>query len=360
MTSLADLLAMGQSVWIDHIERDFVKKGALQELIVKGVRGLTSNPAIFQKAISAGDVYDAEIRHWAEQGLASHEIFEKLAIADIQAAADLLAPVYEASQGRDGYVSLEVSPELAHDAEGTIREAKRLHAAVARRNLMIKVPATAAGIPAIRALIAAGIPVNVTLIFGAQHYRGAAYAYIEGLESRLAAGQAVQSIASVASFFVSRMDTAVDPQLLQRGLPQWLGRVAIANAAATYQLFSWIFSGARWEVLAQAGAQRQRLLWASTGTKNKQYADTLYIDSLVGRDTVNTIPPETLAALLDHGRSAAALPAPASETTAVLTAVAEHGIPLEEIIDRLQQEGVAAFQKAYHDLLESIARKRSL
>lgn len=358
MTSLADLLTQGQSIWIDYIERDFIKKGELQRLIDQGVRGLTSNPAIFQKAITEGDAYDADLIRFATSGLASQVIFEKLAITDIQDAADLFRDLYENSQGEDGFVSLEVSPELADDAEATIREAKRLHQEVSRPNLMIKVPATPAGITAIRALIAEGINVNVTLIFGAEQYVAAALAFIEGLEQRLAAHQSVHDIASVASFFVSRLDAAVDPLLEQKGFTQWQGKAAIANAANTYDQFLALFSGERWERLAQAGGKRQRLLWASTGTKNKRYPDTLYIDALIGKHTVNTIPPATLKAVFDHGSSVAALPG--HDMIAFLNGLTGIGVHLNEIIARLQQDGVAAFQKAYQELLQSIEKKRGI
>ncbi len=358
MTSLTDLLAQGQSIWIDYIERNFVKRGELQRLIEQGVRGLTSNPAIFQKAIAEGDAYDADLIGFATSGLASQAIFENLAIADIQDAADLFRSIYDNSHGEDGFVSLEVSPELADDTEGTIRQARRLHHEVSRPNLMIKVPATPAGMPAIKCLIAEGINVNVTLIFGSEQYVATALAYIEGLEQRVAANQSVHDIASVASFFVSRLDAAVDPLLEQKGLTSWMGKAAIANAANTYDQFLAIFSGERWERLAAAGGKRQRLLWASTGTKNKRYPDTLYIDALIGKHTVNTIPPATLKAVFDHGSSAAALPG--HDMIACLNGLAGLGIDVNEIIARLQQEGVAAFRKAYQELLQSIEKKRGI
>ncbi len=357
MKKMEKLLARGQSIWIDYIEREFINAGRLAGLIRAGVRGLTSNPAIFQKAISEGKAYDAEIAALSARGLSGEPLYEALAIADIRAAADAFHPLYKASGGLDGYVSLEVSPELAHEAEKTILEAKRLAAAVERPNLMIKIPATPAGIAAIPEVVAAGISVNATLIFNGRHYRQVAEAWFTGLEMLLARGRALHELASVASFFVSRLDTKLDPLLASRGFAQWQGKMALANAAATYDLYLDLYRSPRWQQLADKGARVQRLLWASTGTKNPRYSETLYVDDLIGTGTVNTIPPATLQAWLEHGRTAAALPATPAVTSAALSALAEMGIDLDGATEELQQEGVAAFAKSFAAMLASVAEK---
>jgi len=357
MIKMAELLARGQSIWIDYIEREFITGGRLAGLIGAGVRGLTSNPAIFQKAISAGKAYDAEIAALSARGLTGEPLYEALAIADIRAAADAFRPLYESSAGMDGYVSLEVSPALAHEAEKTILEAKRLAAAVERPNLMIKIPATPAGIIAIPEVVAAGISVNATLIFNTRHYRQVAEAWFTGLEMLLAQGRSLPGLSSVASFFVSRLDTKLDPLLAARGFAQWQGKMAVANAAATYDLFLELHRSPRWQRLAEKGARMQRLLWASTGTKNPRYSETLYVDDLIGTGTVNTIPPATLQAWLDHGRTAAALPVNPALSSAALSALAEIGIDLDGATEELQQDGVAAFAGSFAAMLASVAEK---
>lgn len=358
MTRLQQLLDRGQSIWIDYIEREFITAGRLAGLIREGVRGLTSNPAIFQKAISEGAAYDADIAALAARGLATEPIYEALAIADIRAAADAFRPLHLASEGADGYVSLEVNPVLAHDAARTVEEAKRLFAAVDRPNLMIKIPATAAGLVAIPQVIAAGISVNATLLFNSRHYRGVAEAWLAGLEERQERGHSLQGIASVASFFVSRLDSRLDPRLESLGCPGLKGKLAVANAAAVYALYQELLAAPRWRRLAAPGALPQRLLWASTGTKDPHYSDTLYVDELIGPATVNTVPPATLQAWLDHGRTAAALPAVESCTNAVLRAVAERGVNLDLETEILQEEGVAAFAKSFAAMLHSVADKQ--
>ncbi|HQG44378.1 MAG TPA: transaldolase [bacterium] len=357
MTRLQQLLERGQSIWIDYIERDFITSGHLAGLIREGVRGLTSNPAIFQKAISEGAAYDADIAALAARGLAAEKIYEALAIADIRAAADAFRPLHLASDGADGYVSLEVNPDLAHDTQKTIEEAERLFAAVNRPNLMIKIPATTAGIDAISQVIAAGISVNATLLFNSRHYLAVAGAWLAGLENRLNQGQPLQGIASVASFFVSRLDTRLDPQLDRLGCPGLKGKLAVANAAAVYDLYQELLTAPRWRRLAASGARPQRLLWASTGTKDPHYSDTLYVDELIGPATVNTVPPATFKAWLDHGRTAATLPAAAFCTRTALRALAEHGINLDMETEALQKEGVAAFAKSFAAMLQSVADK---
>lgn len=362
-TRLADLARLGQSVWYDYIRRSFITSGDLQALVDEGVRGVTSNPSIFEKAIAGSADYDDALRRLAAaaEGRSVDEIYEALALEDISRAADLLRPVYHATDGVDGYVSLEVSPDLAHDTGGTISEARRLFAALERPNIMIKVPATPAGIPAITELIGAGINVNVTLIFGLRQYRAVAEAYLAGLERLAAGGGDVRKVASVASFFISRIDTAVDVALeevtgaVAAGLR---GTIAIANAKVAYAAARETFSGARWEHLAARGARVQRVLWASTGTKNPQYPDTLYMDRLIGPDTVNTVPPATLVAFRTHGIVAQTLTEGLNEARNQLAQLSSLGIDLEAITDRLLDEGVAAFVKSFQTLRSSIADKR--
>ena len=303
MSRLNQLTELGQAVWLDYIRRSFTQAGDLQALINQGVRGVTSNPAIFEQAIAGSDDYDEDIQRLAGENRTVNDIYEALAIEDIRQAADLLRPLYDRTAGRDGYVSLEVSPALAHDTAGTVADAKRLFAATDRANLMIKIPATPAGIPAIESVIAAGINVNVTLIFSLAQYEAAAWAYINGLEKLQKTGRSLGQTASVASFFISRVDTAVDAALEKIGRSDLQGTTAIDNARLAYARFREIFAGEHWDRLAGAGARVQRPLWASTGTKNPAYADTLYVDSLIGPDTVNTLPPATLKAFIDHGRA---------------------------------------------------------
>lgn len=358
MKKLDQLASVGQSIWLDYIRRAFLTSGELQSLIDEGVRGVTSNPAIFEKAIAGSADYDADLHHLVAAGLSTEEIYEHLALDDIRQAADLLLPVYARTQGLDGYVSLEVSPKLAHDSAGTIAEAKRLHGALARPNVMIKVPATPAGIPAVKALTAAGISVNVTLIFSVQQYEAVARAYLAGLEQLHASGGDLSRVASVASFFVSRVDSAVDQELVKRRQQHLVGAAAIANAKVAYASFRAIFSGARWQQLAEHGARVQRPLWASTGVKNPAFPDTLYMTELIGSSTVNTVPPATLNAFLDHGEVRATLAESVDAAQRHLDHLVTLGINLDAIAERLLQEGLAAFVKAFEDLMASIAVKR--
>ena len=357
MSTLHAIAEQGQSVWLDFIRRSFLAEGKLDAWIEKGIRGVTSNPSIFQKAIAEHDEYDDQIRQLAAKHRDPVTIYEALAIADIQRAADTLRSLYDDSNGLDGYVSLEVSPTLAHDTEGTVADAKRLHAAVDRPNLMIKIPATEAGIPAITQTLAAGINVNVTLIFSLQQYEQTAEAYLKGLEARVASGGDISRIASVASFFVSRVDTAVDDVLEHLNRKEFQGHAAVDNARLAYARFLDIFAGDRWSPLHRAGARVQRPLWASTGTKNPAYADTVYVDSLIGPDTVNTVPPATLDAVLDHGKSAASVCCDLKSAHARMTVLATVGVDMEAITARLLDEGVAAFAKAFDDLIKSVAEK---
>ncbi|MEI2691763.1 MAG: transaldolase [Anaerolineae bacterium] len=356
---LAQLHDLGQSIWFDFIRRAFIQNGELQDLVDQGVRGVTSNPSIFEKAIAGSVDYDAALRPLVEAGKDVDEIDEALALADIQAAADILRPLFDQSAGRDGFVSLEVSPTLAHDTANTISEARRLHAALGRPNVMIKVPATAAGLPAVTALIGDGISVNVTLIFSAAQHETVAEAYLAGLERLADRGGDLSRVASVASFFVSRVDTAVDAELDRLGERTLQGKIAIANSKAAYARFQALFGGQRWARLVAQGARVQRPLWASTGTKNPAYPDTLYVDALIGPDTVNTVPPATLDAFLDHGRVAATLEQDLDEALADLDRLAELGIDLDAIAGQLLDDGVAAFAKSFETLLASVAAKRA-
>lgn len=368
MNRVQQLHTLGQSVWLDYIERGMIRSGELKALVEKGLRGVTSNPTIFQQAIANSDAYADDLAQLAKQDLDPKGIFEKLAIADIQAAADTLRSVYDAGNGHDGFVSIEVAPDLAYDTEATIAEARRLHAAVNRPNLMVKVPATEAGIPAIRRLIADGININVTLIFGLERYAAVKDAYLSGLEERLDAGKPIDPIASVASFFVSRVDNNIDDRLeklaalhpdqaeAMRGLQ---GKIAVANAKLAYRQFQQVFSGARWERLAAARAQLQRPLWASTSTKNPNYADLLYVDNLIGPHTVNTMPPKTLDAFLDHGTVTHTIDQQVDEAEQAVLSLPKFGISLLEVTDELEQEGVKKFADSFDDLLGAIAKRRA-
>ena len=351
--------ALGQSIWYDNIRRAMLSSGELQRLVDRGISGVTSNPTIFERAIAGSQDYDQALLDLAGQPLTTDAIFENLAVDDIRAAADILRPVYERSNGEDGYVSLEVRPTLAHDLQGTIAEARRLFAALDRPNVMIKVPATAEGIQAVEALTAEGINVNVTLIFSVSQYQAVAKAYISGLEKRAAAGHPISSIASVASFFVSRIDALVDAQLENIGNRALLGKIAIANAKAAYRRFGEIFSGERWARLAALGAHVQRPLWASTGTKNPAYPDTLYVDELIGPQTVNTVPPATLQAFLDHGRIERTLDVGLQDAVAYLEQLRGLNIDLDDVAQKLLEDGVAAFIKSYQALLQSIEEKQA-
>jgi transaldolase/glucose-6-phosphate isomerase len=372
MNPVKELEKYGQSVWLDFLARGFVAKGELKKLIeTDGLKGVTSNPSIFEKAIASSDEYDGAIRKALQNGDRSvAELFEILAVEDIQHAADVLRPVYDHLQGNDGFVSLEVSPYLAMDAKATIKEAKRLWKHVSRKNLMIKVPATAEGLPAIRHLIGEGISVNITLLFSQDVYVQVAEAYLAGLEKYVADGGDPSKIASVASFFVSRIDTAVDKQLDEKiarandptekeRLAALKGKVAIANAKLAYQKYKRLFSGARWEKLAARGARPQRLLWASTGTKNKNYSDVLYIDELIGPNTVNTVPPATLDAFRDHGRPRNSLEENVEDAKRVLAELERSGISLDAITADLVKDGVQLFADAADKLYGAVAHKRA-
>lgn len=357
-TKLQELAAQGQSAWCDYIRRSFITSGELKALIDEGLRGVTSNPTIFDKAIAGSSDYDRDIGEAAREGKSVKQIYEALAMQDIAMAADLLRPVYDATKGEDGYVSLEANPALAHDTEGTVREVRRLFAALARPNVMIKVPATQEGIPAIETLTAEGININVTLIFSRKHYEKVAEAYISGLEKRAEKKEDLSRIASVASVFVSRLDTAADPLLEKAGAGELMGKIALANAKVIYARFLRIFATKRWKRLAARGARVQRVLWGSTGTKNPLYSDTLYVDNLIGPGTVNTIPPATLDAWRDHGQAAKTVGKGLRQARENLSRLPGLGIDLDGMTQKLQDDGVAAFKKSFDDLLVSIAEKK--
>ena len=354
MNPLLELNKFGQSVWLDFIRRDLVTGGGLQKLISEdGLAGLTSNPAIFEKAMGGGNEYSAAIRALKAKGIDATGLYEALAVEDIRAAADLFKPVFEATKGEDGYVSLEVSPYKAHDTAATVAEAHRLWKEVARPNLMIKVPGTPEGLPAIEMLIAEDMNVNVTLLFSRAVYEQVAERYLAGLERRAAQGMDLGRIASVASFFVSRIDSAVDPLV-----PEALrGKTAIANAVLAYESYKRLFSGTRWEALAAKGARPQRLLWASTSTKNPAYRDVMYVEELIGRNTVNTLPPATVDAFRDHGKPRASLEEDVDAARATLDAVGKH-VSLDEITAKLTQDGVKLFADAFDKLLAAVEAAR--
>jgi transaldolase/glucose-6-phosphate isomerase len=366
---VAALRQYGQSVWLDYIRRSLIAGGELRRMVeVDGLGGMTSNPAIFEKAIDGSNDYAAAIEELSrDPRRGAKEIYEALAVRDIQDAADVLRAAYERTERHDGYVSLEVSPDLADDTEGTLHEARRLWKAVDRANVMIKVPATPAGIPAIRTLIAEGINVNVTLLFARSAYETVAHAYLEGLEERAAKGARLDHVASVASFFVSRIDSAVDALLDEKlktasgkereRLEALLGRVAIANAKAAYQSYKRIFKGPRWDALKARGAQTQRVLWASTSTKNPHYSDVLYVDELIGPDTVNTMPPETLAAFRDHGHPRPSLEDDPGAALEALAALEKAGISLEKVTEDLLRDGVRKFAEPFAKLLKAVERR---
>ncbi len=365
---LQRLDALGQSVWLDYIRRDLIDSGGLARLVREdGLRGVTSNPSIFEKAVSGSRDYAGLIAGAARRGMSAKAIYEQLAIRDIRDAADVLRAVHAESGARDGFVSLEVAPALANDTQATIEEARRLWREVGRGNLMIKVPGTPAGIPAIRRLIGDGINVNVTLLFARAAYEQAAEAYVSGLEALAARGGNLGGVASVASFFVSRIDTAMDAELERKmagaaeagrvELAALRGRAAIANAKLAYRIYRDTVTGDRWRALAAKGAQPQRLLWASTSTKNPDYRDVIYVEELVGRDTVNTIPPATLDAFRDHGRVRESLVEDLDAACKLLAELERHGISLAAVTDRLLDEGVKLFADAFDKLLAAVARE---
>jgi transaldolase len=359
-TPLEQLDEHGQSVWIDFLSRDFVEGGDLQGLIDQGVRGVTSNPTIFQSAIADGDSYDEQLREILKEETEPKEVFLQLAVRDIRGACDLLKQVHDEGDGKDGWVSLEVDPNLAHDTQGTIDEAKRLHELVDRKNLLVKIPATKEGLPAIEESIASGIPINVTLIFSLERHREVAEAYVRGLERLVEGGGDPGSVASVASFFVSRVDTEVDKRLDELGGHDELkGKLAVANAKLAYQTYKEAFSGDRWKALEDKGASVQRPLWASTSTKNKEYKDTIYVEELVGPETVNTMPRELIEAVLDHGEIRGnTIEEDVEGARKVFEDLKAAGIDYDDVTETLEREGVEKFAKSFKELFSDVESKR--
>ncbi|HEY1527436.1 MAG TPA: transaldolase [Candidatus Angelobacter sp.] len=368
---LLELQALGQSVWLDYIRRDLITSGELKRLIDNdGLRGITSNPSIFEKAIAGSTDYSGFLDQLIAQGISAGDIYERIAVRDIQDAAGILFPVYKSTNKRDGYVSLEVSPTLARDTQGSIEEARRLWKTVARPNVMIKIPGTPEGVPAVRQLISEGININITLLFAQEAYRKVAEAYSEGLDAAQKAGKDVSGIASVASFFVSRIDTLADSiiderlktatpppqdQELLRGLH---GKVAIANAKQAYRSYQQMIGAPSWKALAARGAQVQRLLWASTSTKNPKYRDVLYIEELIGPDTVNTIPPATMDAFRDHGKVSRTLDADVVAADATISNLEKAGISMKKVTDQLLEEAIKLFADAFQKLLSAVEQKK--
>jgi transaldolase len=356
---LKKLQEIGQSVWVDSLSRDDIQNGNLQRIIEDGVLGVTSNPTILQQAIAQSELYDEELQKLAEKTDDAREIFRRIAVRDIRDASDIFMPVYEQTEYKDGYVSLEVAPELAFDTEGTVARAKLLWEMVDRPNLLVKIPATKEGLGAIEESIAAGISVNVTLIFSIERYRAVAQAYLGGLERLVEGGGDPSKVASVASFFVSRVDTETDRRLEEVGREDLKGRLAIDNARIVYQEFKTIFSGPEWESLESRGATKQRPLWASTSTKNPEYKDTIYVDNLIGPETVNTMPLSTLEATMDHAEVRPTLEEGIDEAHKLFEELKEAGVDYEEVVEVLEKEGVQKFVDSYNELIEEIEQKNN-
>ena len=350
----------GQSIWLDFLDRKIMKSGELTRLIAEdGICGVTSNPSIFEKAITESADYSKDIIELSQKEDSNERIFFSLCVKDIQAAADLFIKVYEESNGQDGYVSLEVSPRLARDTEGTISQARMLWKEVGRKNVMIKIPATAEGIPAIRQCISEGININITLLFGLDRYQEVIEAYLSGLEARLSAKQSITSICSVASFFLSRIDVLLDPMLVEKGLDSLKGESATAAAKKAYSIYQDVFTSSRFKKLEKEGARRQRLLWASTGTKDPSYSDVKYVESLIGPETINTVPLETLEAFRDHGKPGNNLEQNSDQASKVLDVLKKNNIDMAHISDQLEKEGVEKFNKAYANLLGAIEKQKT-
>lgn len=361
--NIKNLVKEGQSIWQDDISRQLIESGELKRAIDElGIRGVTSNPTIFQKAITGSDTYDAEIKELSGTGKDAATIFQTVAVKDIQDTCDLFRGIYDESNRVDGYVSLEVLPSLARDTQGTLDNARVLWEAVDRPNLMIKVPGTVEGAPAIRTLLREGVNVNITLLFSLANYTAVAEEYINALQDRADAGEPVDHVASVASFFVSRVDTAADKLIDEavaagKDVAHLKGKVAVANAILAYKEFQRLFSGPRWEELAAKGAMVQRPLWASTGVKNPDYPDTLYVDELIGPDTVNTAPPSTITAFLDHGTVERTVDADFAAAEKVMAELAEAGIDIDAITSKLEEDGINSFMTSYDDLLAGVESK---
>ncbi|MCC5637575.1 transaldolase [Nostoc sp. CHAB 5844] len=372
---LQEIKQYGQSIWMDNLTRDIIQSGELKNLVEnQGISGITSNPAIFEKAIANNAIYDADIEAGVRAQLPTYKIYESLVFADIRNAADILRPVYEASNGLDGYVSIEVPPTIAHDTQATINEARRYYQEIGRENIMIKIPGTESGLPAVEQVIAEGINVNITLLFSVQSYINTAEAYIRGLEKRVAQGQDISKIASVASFFLSRIDSNIDAKIdakLQRGvddinqeakLRSVKGKVAIANAKIAYQEYKKIIEREQWQALAAKGAKVQRLLWASTSTKDPNYSDVMYVDELIGRDTVNTLPPSTIAACADHCDVGDQVETKVEEAYQLIESLKDPDINIDinTVMDELLVEGIDKFVQPFKSLMNSLENKVKL
>lgn len=368
--ALLELQKYGQSVWLDFIRRNIILNGELQKMIDQdGLRGITSNPSIFEKAIAGSNDYDDFLDKLQAQGLSTSDVYERIVIRDIQDAADKLLPVYKATNKKDGYISLEVSPTLARDTQGSIEEARRLWKAVGRPNIMIKVPGSPEGVPAVRQLTSEGININITLLFAQEAYIAVANAYIDGLEAALKAGKDISGIASVASFFVSRIDSLVDSTIDTRLktpknaeeeslLKSLQGKVAIANAKQAYRFYQKMIAGERWKALAAKGANVQRLLWASTSTKNPKYRDVLYVEELIGPDTVNTIPPATMDAFRDHGIVRRTLDTDLAAADKTMNDLEKAGISMKQITDKLLDDAIKLFDEAFEKLLAAVEQRK--
>ena len=359
MSNVKNIHDLGQSIWLDSFDRKLMNTGKLQNLIDEdGLTGITSNPSIFEKAVSSSADYDEDIRNLAKEDKSNEEIFFGFATSDIKRATDILKPVYEASHGTDGFVSLEVSPHLANNTEGTIRQARELWKTVGRKNVMIKIPGTKEGLPAIRQCISEGININVTLLFGLDRYREVTEAYISGLEDRVKANQPIDHIASVASFFLSRIDVIIDPVLKEKNLDKLVGEVAIASAKKAYEIYKEAFFSERFRDLENKGAKKQKVLWASTSSKDPAFSDVKYVEALIGPGTINTLPMETIDAFRDHGKAENRLENDLVEAGDVLNQLEANGIDINDMTQKLEEEGVEKFNKAYDSLLKAIDGKR--
>jgi transaldolase len=348
---------LGQAPWVDELSREDIENGGLRRMIDDGIVGVTSNPAIFQKAIAGSDLYDEQLHELARTEEDPKQIFWEVARKDIQDACDIFMPVHEQTRGRDGFISLEVQPDIAYDTEATVGEATRLHEMVDRPNLFVKIPATLPGLVAIEEMISRGKSINVTLIFSLERYREVARAYTRGLQRLVENGGDPSGVQSVASFFVSRIDTEADEQLEELGAEDLRGELAIANAKLAYQIYKQVFGGARWGKLAEQGANTQRLLWASTSTKNPAYPDTIYIDNLVGPETVNTMPKKTIEAVMDHAAIRPTLEEGIEEAKSLLKRLREAGLDYEDVTDILEKEGIQKFAAPFNEMLEEIRNK---
>jgi transaldolase len=348
---------LGQAPWVDELSREDIQNGGLQRMIEDGIVGVTSNPAIFQKAIAGSDLYDEQLHELAKETDDPKEMFWEVAGRDIRDACDIFMPVHEETGGVDGFVSLEVQPDIAYDTEATVEEATRLHEVVDRPNLFVKIPATLPGLVAIEEMISRGRSINVTLIFSLERYREVARAYTRGLQRLVENGGDPSNVHSVASFFVSRIDSEADTQLEELGVQDLRGELAIANAKLAYQIYREVFNGARWKKLAEKGANPQRLLWASTSTKNPDYPDTIYVDNLVGPDTVNTMPKKTIEAVMDHADIKPTLEENVEEAKQLLKRLREAGLDYEDVTDILEKEGIQKFGAPFNEMLEEISNK---